>query len=182
MKVDYRIMENVTIGTINNNDLVILNITKQHVEEGDLSFIERHIILLQQCGVSAKHKLMLLFAGYDDIPDEIFEITSIRNLMAKVIEKFPFLFYYLSTFDNHSSIIASCIADVTKVSLGPRLTIKEYEKMGYYTPNLPKVAITIKIPKVLQKKIILGTKKHGQDIGEKQKNIIDLLNNIPGLL
>jgi len=139
MEIDYHFGDTIDVDTINNNDLVILNISKKQIEEGDLSFIERHVILLQQCGVNAKQKVILLFGGYDDIPDEIYEILAIRNWIAKVIEKFPFFFYYISTFDNNSGMIASCIADVKKVSFGPRLAIDEYMKLGYTPPNLPKV-------------------------------------------
>lgn len=144
MKIDYCFSDNIDADTIHNNDLIIINISRKHIEVGDLSFIERHVVLLQQCGVNAKQKVMLLFGGYDDIPDEICEIPAIRNWVAKVIGKFPFLFYYISTFDNNSGIIASCIADVKKVSFGPRLTIGEYMKLGYAPPNLPKIHLGIK--------------------------------------
>jgi len=169
------------MGALYNNDLVIINISRKQVEECDLSFIERHVVLLQQCGVNAKQKVILLFGGYDNIPDEIYEIIAIRKWMAKVIEKFSFLFYYLSPFDNHSGIIASCIADVTKVSFGPRLIICEYVKLGYTPPNLPKVNLAIKMPVGLQEKIQKGTIEYGKLIGEKQINIMNLLNSIPGM-
>ncbi len=181
MKIDYHFGENIDADTIINNDLIVLNISRKQVEESDLSFIERHVVLLQQCGVNAKQKVILLFEGYDNISAEIYEISALRSWMAKVIGKFPFLFYYISSFDNNSGMIAACIADVTKVSFGPQLTIGEYAKLGYFPPNLPKVHLAIKIPIELRNIIITATIEHGKSIGEKQNSITSLLNSIPGL-
>lgn len=171
--------EGLSESDIINNDIIVVNITKADVVNGNMFYIENIIAKLKECSGNAKQKVLLLFSGYDDTPEEIYEITAIRNWVRKVVDKHPYFFYFITPFDNNAGIIAACLGDVCRVKFGPAMSLSEYIKVGA-DPQNAKVLVKVDIPADLSRHIVYGTLEYAITTMDPQSGF-DVLAGIPGL-
>lgn len=171
--------EEIKPSDVISHDLIIINISREHVEQLSFDYIDKVVAVLQTCKTGARQKAVILFSGYDDVPDEIFEIAAIRNWATAVIEKYPHFFYFITNFNNNAVFFSACIGDIKKVLYGPRLAISEYIKMGIDPNTLANIAMTVKLPLQIIKKILISTFRYGYEIGESDNNIVKVLNCLP---
>jgi len=108
--IDFGLSENVTIKTILKYNYVMHNIDKQDIINQNFKSTLNIIKKFEQAGKQGKDKLLLLFYGYDNVREEIYEIPEIRNYVKKLIKKIPHLFYFLSNFQQNKGLITACIS------------------------------------------------------------------------
>lgn len=94
---------------------IIHCVTRKHVEAGEYGPVLRTIETLEAVGRTARGKLMLVFDGYNDAPEEIYEIPEIRAWVAGLAEKKPHLFYFLAQEKQNLQVVLACIAQVKKL-------------------------------------------------------------------
>jgi len=55
---------------------------------------------------------MITFMGYDNTPQEIYEIKSIRKFTEKLFRKYPYILYFICNFESNAGLLLACIADI----------------------------------------------------------------------
>jgi hypothetical protein len=159
-----RNIEDLRANDIGSKSIILVHVPKKDIVNGDLDYIESIIQKLKSFGSKAKQNVLLFFGGYDNVPEEVYEITEIRQWVGKVIEKHPYLFYFMCHVGNNASLIAACLADVQ--------SIKD-DASG-------KVLTSISISPEVSKKIIYDTIEFAADVMDPCRGI-DILSSIPGL-
>ncbi|MEW6226523.1 MAG: hypothetical protein AB1700_00280 [Bacillota bacterium] len=94
---------------------IIHRVARKHVETGDYGPVLNAIEALEAAGRAARGRLVLVFEGYDDAPEEIYEIPEIRAWTAGLVERKPHLFYFLAQEEQNLQVILACIAQVKKL-------------------------------------------------------------------
>lgn len=78
---------------------VVIVVGKSDVERGDVSFTMEALEVLTQSPESARanrERVDIVFHGYDDRPDELFDIPEGREFVCRLDDKFPYWIYFLS--------------------------------------------------------------------------------------
>ena len=78
---------------------LIIVISKEEVSSGDISSVLdtlRKLIESPEVAKAYREKVDIAFHGYDEYPEELFEILEVRNYVYKLDEQFPFWLYFLS--------------------------------------------------------------------------------------
>lgn len=174
--------ENVTVSDVLNTDIVLLSITKLETQKLDISQFVKVAQCLEKIGGRGKAKLALLFEGYDDVPEEIFEIPAIRNWVKKAFHRYHHLFYWLTLLDNNASNILACLANPTVVRLGAgeKRSVSSLAAQGIDPHQLPPQYLIIDTPKELAEEIEHAYTKYALDQGNKVSDIIKRLDIIFG--
>lgn len=60
----------------------------------------------------------LSFHGYDADTRELYEIPEVRDYLAALDSKFPYWFYFLSTYEDTLKMIAFCLCRTHKIDAG----------------------------------------------------------------
>ena len=63
-------------------------------------------------------RVYVTFAGYSNDPRELYEIPEVRRFCARLDERFPYWFYFLSADGDTLRVIASCLCSVAQVEPG----------------------------------------------------------------
>jgi hypothetical protein len=108
-------LKTMTTRTCEAGGYVIHRVARRHVETGDYGPVLRIIEALEAAGRAARGRLVLVFEGYDDIPEEIYEIPEIRAWTAGLVERKPHLFYFLAREEQNLQTILACVAQVKKL-------------------------------------------------------------------
>ncbi|MBX9158556.1 hypothetical protein ACTFR8_23455 [Bacillus cereus group sp. MYBK15-3] len=153
-------------------DLYLFPVAKKEVKKLDilrlLSAI-RHMETMQDNGFQ---KLMITFSGWDDNPNDIYEIPEIRAWVKMVVERMPHIFYFITDIEKMNSLVACCYFDVLVHHEGEKLTEKEWAERGQFTvDSRPTNRIAITWDKEKLAKIHKGLLDYGETIGQ-----LDLAN------
>lgn len=106
----YNIYESIdSVEQVKESDIILYAVSKLEVENKDLQRLSNNLEILKQAGKDAKGKLFLTFDGYDNDEREVYMIPEIRSFVKTIWEKYKYLFYFLTAFDNNRSIIFACI-------------------------------------------------------------------------
>jgi hypothetical protein len=120
-------------------------IERQEVESKNFRGIEKLIKAMELKGKSGRQTLTITFSGYDHVVDEIFEIMPIRQFVKVLLQKHPYLFYYLQVDTECLQNVILCYADVETVFIGERKAIADYPIEDVLTNNLPQQAVSINV-------------------------------------
>lgn len=94
------------------SSMIALSISKREVEKKNFDRIFKTIETLKKSGKKARKKLVITFE-YDDVPDEIYTIKSIREWTKRLFEKYPYLLYFINhNFFNNADMLLACLSDV----------------------------------------------------------------------
>lgn len=108
----YNIYESIdSVEQVKASDIILYAVSKLEIENKDLQRLSNSLEILKQAGKDAKGKLFLSFDGYDNDEREVYMIPEIRSFVKTIWEKYKYLFYFLTAFDNNRSIIFACIND-----------------------------------------------------------------------
>lgn len=106
----YNIYESIdSVEQVKESDIILYAVSKLEVENKDLQRLSNCLEILKQAGKDAKGKLFLTFDGYDNDEREVYMIPEIRSFVKTIWEKYKYLFYFLTAFDDNRSIIFACI-------------------------------------------------------------------------
>lgn len=147
--------------------IVCIAVTKGEILSDKFVTIDTFIRELKKYGQRAKGKLMLTFSGYDDVPYEVFEIEEVRNYMARVFERYPFIFYFLTDLDMNNKTILACLCDVETLYVGE--TKQSLTDIMYSGGTAGPVHVSYSINPKLSKRIADGVVSYCLSIGETRK-------------
>lgn len=98
-----------SIEQVKRVEIILYSASKREVVKRDFKRIEKSLEILKKAGKDAKGKLYLTFDGYNNDVREIYMIPEIRTFVKTIWEKYKYIFYFLTVFDNNRSIIFACI-------------------------------------------------------------------------
>lgn len=111
IKVRELITENFIKEAIQDNNIIHWVITKEDIKNNNYSKILKLLKILSDEGIRSRGKLGISFYGYDNNPKDVYEINEIRNYVKKLFNKYPYIFYFLTNYDNSLTVIFLCIYD-----------------------------------------------------------------------
>lgn len=120
---------------------IIYHITKEEVLTGDMRGLDEYFKLATRLGSYGRQNLSIACSGYDDVPDELYEIPEVRKYVQKMFKRYPYMLYYINTETESEHWLLSSVADeVNSVVQGDyadtKLTALELvEKYGFDTPR-----------------------------------------------
>lgn len=169
-------VNNMSLEEIRQVTVIVHNITKPEVQAKDYSTVSLLFDKFHQLKTEARGKLILQFAGYDDTPEEIYEIKEIRDYVMGMFQRWPEMFYFLTQKDIIYKVILACISDVS-------IFIKGAEKKGldkaiFEKEQLTPVHFTLSIPDNIKETIQVKLQEYGQKIGESEEVINEIIENL----
>lgn len=175
--------DGMDIERLSNTETVLLVVSKDIVNNMDFTYIEGAIRVLKAGKLASRQKAVLIFIGYDDVPEEIYEIIEIRNWMTEVIKRHPYFLYYLNpNIEQNLAIITACISDIVATSTLDKKSPNEYYSQGIDIRSVPKVKFQITLPRELALLIINETIKYCLEIREEHETMFETLIKIPSLV
>lgn len=168
-------MDNVSPDKIKKATVIIHNVSRKEVENKDYRGIEKLFSVLRSLKTEARGKLMLQFAGYDDISDEIYEIPEIREYVMGMFQRWPEMFYFLTQEDVIYRVILACIVDVAIVH---DIEKKGIDRVVFDGEQLTPVYFALSIPDNIREAIRIKLKEYGRKIGESEEVMSEVIENI----
>lgn len=164
---------NEILKMINNGmePFLMYQISKEEVLSGDMKQIGDFMKLINRLGSHARQRCAIMCSGYDDVPDELFEIKEVRKYVHKLFKKFPYLLYYINTEIEAQHWLMSSLADEVEYVLQGDYSVKQmnafelYEKFGTNTPTF-QALLTFKDNRLTG--ILQPIIDHGKKIGDKE--------------
>jgi len=153
------------------------SIPSDHVKAKNLAFVDYAINYIKQNLDDQLGSMFLTFAGYGYRAEEVYEIEEIRDYVAKVFEKYPYIFYFLTPELDNMNMFLSCLSNVTVHkdlffgSLSSIVVNTEY-------PNAPKVRVKIKPSKETMAKIARESTKYAKSIGKLGARFIEHMGKV----
>lgn len=147
---------------IKDFDCIVFTIYKREIINKDLSRTIKLIKKLEEAKEHARGKVVFIVDGYNNDKREIYMIPEIREFFKLVYEKYPYLFYFISSLDNNISIIYACLNDYR----------------SYYNSKYTKVGLEIVDNYSLRNNIIEKTKEYGikiNDLENAQRQLFTFL-------
>lgn len=86
-------------------------ISKEQVDSGDTSQVLealKRLVSDVETMRSYRQKVIVSFQGYEDTPEEVFEIKEVRDFMVKLDQNFPFWFYFMDLRFSSLYAIVQC--------------------------------------------------------------------------
>lgn len=142
--------------------IVPYQISKEAVVNEDFTVIDSLMNTATQVGRGMAETILLGCKGYDDIPDELYDIPEVRKYIQLLFEKYPHLPYYLFKNDNAESWLFACCGESEQIGEQNTLSANELmEKYGSYD-NIPKQPFSIKLEKEFLLPVLKATIAHGR--------------------
>lgn len=136
----YNIYESIdSVEKVKASDIILYAVSKLEIENKDLQRLSNSLEILKQAGKDAKGKLFLTFDGYDNDEREVYMIPEIRSFVKTIWEKYKYLFYFLTAFDNNRSIIFACINNFEALQ-NKDTGVVELQIIHNYEINIPIIA------------------------------------------
>lgn len=156
---------------------IFFAITNRETQKLDFTRLSKLLKTLEKRPDKGFGTLVLTFDGYDDIPDEIYEIKAIRDWVHQLFIKFPYILYFIDETAEGFSVLLPCLGDVEAVHSSERHSPEEFIRRGINPlTDVPKVNVVIKLNNSMNIKIISGLKHYGKRIKdiERTQAVIDL--------
>lgn len=97
-----------------SDTLYVLEITKKDIASLSLVRVKNLVSQLEvrnQHGEDLANSLCIMFQGYDDVSEEVFEIDEIRRWTMTLYNEMPYIFYFLNRDIKADTLILSCLLD-----------------------------------------------------------------------
>lgn len=73
--------------------------------------LNKTIRALISAGKDARGKLVLFINGYDNVPEELYEIKEVKVWVKTLLMTHPYIFYFLSSDDGYNGTILACLSE-----------------------------------------------------------------------
>lgn len=149
-------------------EVTSLTITRAAIEKKSTSGIERYLHQLTKKGRSSYQSIVIIFDGFDDTTEQVYEIKEIRDWVYSMFRLFPHILYFVSPLlDSHLTLLA-CLGDVETLLIGNApLTPNEYESLGIDMVKFaPRHLFNIMIDDDLFMAMDFALQNYGQSIGD----------------
>jgi hypothetical protein len=106
---------------------------------------------------------IIMFDGYNDVPDELHEIPEVRRFVKGMFDRFPHLLYYINfEMEGHHVLLASLL-DFKQLSRGEKLSPIEMEKKyGHDFSKIPRNNMFLIMPNYVLKTMQEAIIEHGK--------------------
>ena len=158
--------------------IIMYHLSKEEVVNKDFKQFDGFMTNLKKIGKKARQTAIITCGGYDDVPDELFQIQEVREFVNELFKRYPYILYYTNPeLEGDVWLITSFADEVTSVaeSQYSNMTAKElFEKFGF--DNIPRVNsyLTFKNQKLEHIfKAILKHGKNNKDIRGAKKIVIE---------
>lgn len=159
--------------------LFVLPVKRSHVEAGYTGQVQKALAVLREHGAKVRQSMVFSFEGYDDVPDEVYEIQDVRRWCGKVVEKFPYIFYYLAPFPGGLVEFTACLGDVEVIK---PLCLRKPTNLLTPEEMMTGIPLHITLPIALARTIASATLRYGiNEMGESEESILQLIQRVPGL-
>jgi len=159
--------------------LCMVGISKDEILTKDFRRIDEFMKLLHECKTESRQKVMITFMGYDDTPQEIYEIKPIRLFVEKLFRKYPYILYFITNFESNSGLLLACIADIRMKTVVDKKPFTAYMgSMGQFM-NRPQQSAEISLSESKCLKLISDIVEYGLSIGETELSMKKLINTMP---
>jgi len=159
--------------------LCVLAISKDEILTRDFRRIDEFVKLLHECKTESRQKIMITFMGYDDTPQEIYEIKPIRLFVEKLFRKYPYILYFINNFESNSGLLLACIADIKMQVDVDRKPFMEYMGSKEKFINRPQQSVEISLSESKCLNLISDIVEYGLSIGESELSMKKLINTMP---
>ncbi len=165
-----------------NDNVINLIITSDEVENLDYSVIDSFVKQVEEKGNVLGNRLVLNFEGYKETPEEIYKVPSIRRWVKGLIDKYPYIFYFLNPdYGINALLIVACVGDIKEIDMKtPRdmdkNILSEYELVSY-----KQKLFKVKLSKDVSNKIIEGLIEYGLKLNLDSDDVLFTILSIPGL-
>lgn len=163
------------------DDVTNLVITRDEVEKLDYSAVDSFIKQAEEKGNVLKNRLVLNFEGYTEKPEEIYKIPSIRKWVKGLIDKYPYIFYFLAP-DNGLNVlmVVACIGDIkeidSEISKEAKNELPQYELVSYNHKMFK-----VRLSRTVSNKIIEDLIEYGLKMNLDSDDVLFTILSIPGL-
>jgi hypothetical protein len=123
-------------------------------------------------------KIAITISGYDNTADELWEIPEVRVWANRLINKIPYLFYYIENeFYQTQQTLMLCMNDYEAVFAGEKKSPDEYGKEGVRYDQLPQSTIKIHVHRKSMHEMFSEVRKHAKTLNKPQ-NAIKLVSEM----
>jgi hypothetical protein len=143
-------------------------VSREAVEAGEILDVVKTVHKLAE--LKAFQQLAISFHGYDDTATEVWETPEVRKWCHKLINKVPYLFYYLEqeAYETRNTIML-CLNDHEAVLMGDKKSPEEYAAEGKEYQDLPRYMIKIHIHQKSFRLMAAEIRKHARQYGSLAK-------------
>lgn len=147
----------------NSHAKYLINVSLESIKQNSYNYFNQCIDYLKSQGSDAYNSTIVMFDGYGDTPEEIYEIMEVRNWVDGLLLAHPYFIYFTSrSMDTHINLL-SCVGDITvryagEMTLSPNM----YAQLGIDPlTQLPRKQWTLFINDILYKRMELSLHKLG---------------------
>lgn len=156
------------------NPFLVYKISKEEVLEMDMKGLDKFFKIIDKVGAPLRQSIAIMCDGYNDIPDELYQIPEVVKFVRKVFRRHPNILYYISREAEADYWMMSCMADeVTSMKVGDYETsqMNAYELEEKFGDNLPKTAAYLNFKDDKLATILKPIIDYGKKIGDKDAAI-----------
>ena len=159
--------------------LCMIGISKDEILTRDFRRIDEFMKLLHECKIESCQKVMITFMGYDNTPQEIYEIKPIRLFVEKLFRKYPYILYFITNFESNSGLLLACIADIRMKAVINKKPFTAYMGSKEKFMNRPQQSAELSLSEIKCLKLISDIVEYGLSIGETELSMKKLINTMP---
>lgn len=161
-----------------DEDLVMVHVSRQAVEGRHFKEIISVIRMLEEREDNGYNTLSITFDGYDDIPDEVFEIIPIRKWVEGLFKRVPHLLYYITSMIDVRQYLTLCLCDIDSVYRGTKPLARDL--IGVPIEDIPQYPIIFNISNEKRTKMYKALEKHGKKVNDEENvsEIVTWLKNL----
>ncbi|MCW3793752.1 hypothetical protein OM416_19345 [Paenibacillus sp. LS1] len=148
----------------------LINVSRNSIEQKSFEFLNQSIDFLLSQGSDAFASTIVMFDGYNDTSEEIYEIPEVRNWVNDLLLAHPYFIYFASrATDTHLDLL-SCVGDIAIRYSGEKtLSPNEYARLGIDPlTEVERKQWTISINEILYKRMELALRLLGTRIDDPQ--------------
>ncbi|WP_052947809.1 hypothetical protein [Aneurinibacillus tyrosinisolvens] len=155
-------------------DILLFQLQKAEVIHNKFDRLLKELAEMDKREDKGFSSIMLSIDGWNDVPEELYEISQVRRFMGKLIRKVPHLLFYLSPGNQMPHQILASLSDVEKFSSGP-VSIPEYYKGQHHA--------LIQLPQVMADMMLNAIQTHAAkvDFEDKEGQLPVIYKIIEGL-
>jgi hypothetical protein len=140
-------------------NLYVLQIPRKDVESRDIGMVTHHIRQFERIKAPAGC-VEIVFAGYDDVPEEVFEIREIREWTSRLLREAPEILYYASWELGTVTRLLACAYDMETVT-DRRMNAHEAEEYIRRHGVPHRQPVWISIPKPERERLYETIRRYG---------------------
>ncbi|MGD2351968.1 hypothetical protein ACP8H2_09475 [Bacillus subtilis] len=156
------------------NPLLVYKISKEEVLEMDMKGLDKFFKVVDRVGTPVRQSVVIMCDGYNDIPDELYQIPEVSKFVKKMFRRFPHILYYINNDTDSYFWMLACLADeVTSMKVGDYETtqLSAYEIAEKFGVNRPEVGAYVNFKGDKLATILKPIVDYGKKIGDKDAAI-----------